>query len=162
VKKWIVTIGGCGLVPFAPGTFGTAGAMLILAAIYAISRPDAATWNLLLIASTAVFSILCVTLGPWGIRHFGAEDPGSFVLDEGAGISLTLLALPAPTLAWTWLAAFIAFRLFDATKPPPIRQLEHLPAGWGILADDLGAAVLANLLCQLVLRWPVVAHAMHL
>ena len=50
------------------------------------------------------------------------------------------------------LATFLAFRLFDVWKPWPCRQLERLPAGWGILADDLGAAVYANVLCQLVLR----------
>jgi len=161
VKKWIVTIGGCGLAPLAPGTFGTAGAMLILAAVYVILRPDPAEWNAILIGSTLLFSVLCVMLGPWGIRYFGKADPGSFVLDEGAGISLTLLALPMPGHAATWILAFLAFRLFDASKPPPVRQLEKLPAGWGILADDLGAAVLANLLCQLLLRWPAFTHIVH-
>jgi len=155
VKKWIVTIGGCGLAPVAPGTFGTAGAMILLAAVYAILRPDPIFWNAILVGFTILFSILCVMLAPWGISHFQSKDPGSFVLDEGAGISLTLLALPMPGHVVTWLVAFVAFRLFDATKPPPVRQLEKLPAGWGILADDLGAAVLANLLCQLILRWLV-------
>jgi phosphatidylglycerophosphatase A len=55
-------------------------------------------------------------------------------------------------LPLTLLLAFAAFRLFDVTKPPPARQLEHLPAGWGILMDDLAAAVYANLLCQIILR----------
>lgn len=155
MKKWIVTIGGCGLAPVAPGTFGTAGAMILLAAVYATLRPDPILWNAILVGFTILFSILCVMLAPWGISYFQSKDPGSFVLDEGAGISLTLLALPMPGHVVTWLVAFVAFRLFDATKPPPVRQLEKLPAGWGILADDLGAAVLANLLCQLILRWLV-------
>ena len=155
LNKWVVTIGGCGLFPAVPGTFGTAGAMILLAAIYLIFRPTPIVWNTILALSTVLYSILCVRLGPWGIRHFGTEDPGSFVLDEGAGISLTMLLLPAPSLAMTWLVAFVAFRIFDMTKPPPVRQLERLPAGWGILADDLGAAVLANLVCQVILRWPI-------
>jgi len=53
------------------------------------------------------------------------------------------------------LAGFLAFRIFDITKPPPARQLERLPAGWGILLDDLAAAVYANLLCQIIFRWAV-------
>jgi len=48
--------------------------------------------------------------------------------------------------------AFAAFRVFDIIKPPPVRELEKLPAGWGILMDDLAAAVYANLLCQIFLR----------
>jgi phosphatidylglycerophosphatase A len=155
LRKLIVTLGGSGLIPIAPGTFGTAAAMLILIGIYAAVRPDAAAWNLILLAGAAVFSVLCVALGPWGIRNFGKKDPGSFVLDEGAGISLTLLALPHASQPLTWLIAFIAFRIFDATKPGPVRMLEKLPAGWGILADDLGAAVLANVICQVILRWVV-------
>ena len=54
---------------------------------------------------------------------------------------------------WAIVAGFAAFRLFDITKPPTARQLEKLPAGWGILADDLAAAVYANLLCQVFLRY---------
>ena len=50
------------------------------------------------------------------------------------------------------VVAFAAFRFFDILKPPPVRQLEKLPAGWGILADDLGAGVYANIVSQLVLR----------
>ena len=79
-----------------------------------------------------------------------------FGLDEAAGICLTLLLLP-PRDGWglffTLAVAFAAFRLFDVTKPPPARALEKLPAGWGILCDDLAAAVYANLLCQILLRF---------
>jgi phosphatidylglycerophosphatase A len=55
-------------------------------------------------------------------------------------------------LLLTLAVAFAAFRLFDVTKPPPARQLEKLPGGWGILLDDLAAAVYANILCQIALR----------
>ena len=87
----------------------------------------------------------------------GRKDPGPVVLDEAAGICLTLLFQPFKHGAWVFVAGFLAFRLFDITKPPPARQLEKLPAGWGILLDDLAAAVYANLLCQLLLRiiWPL-------
>jgi phosphatidylglycerophosphatase A len=92
--------------------------------------------------------------------HFTRKDPGPFVLDEAAGVCLTWLALPGNPDAWSphaWAVVsavfvFLAFRVFDILKPPPARQLEKLPEGWGILADDLMAAVYANLACQLVLR----------
>jgi phosphatidylglycerophosphatase A len=54
---------------------------------------------------------------------------------------------------WVVLIAFVAFRFFDILKPPPCRQLEKLPAGWGILMDDLMAGVYANLASQLVIRF---------
>jgi phosphatidylglycerophosphatase A len=66
---------------------------------------------------------------------------------------LTLLLVPMRRCAWVVLAGFIAFRVFDVTKPPPARQLEKLPEGWGILLDDLAAAVYANLACQVLFRW---------
>ncbi len=107
-------------------------------------------------------SIFCFESGPGalGNRRLG-EDPSRFVLDEAAGICLTILFLPAHA-GWmpngiTLLAAFVAFRVFDITKIPPARQLENLPGGWGILLDDLAAAVYANIVCQVLLRWIISA-----
>lgn len=108
----------------------------------------------MLAGGVVVCSALTVWLGPWAKAHFGKGDPGPFVLDEAAGICVTLLAQPATDghMAWTIAAAFAAFRVFDVLKPPPVRQLEKLPRGWGVLADDLMAGVYANVACQLVLR----------
>ena len=66
-----------------------------------------------------------------------------------------LLAAPLARLFLVIGLGFLAFRLFDVTKPAPARQLENLPAGWGILLDDLAAAVYANVLCQLLLHFPL-------
>lgn len=107
------------------------------------------------VAGLVVWSVVCVWLGEFAVEYFGRKDPGPCVVDEAAGICLTLLfqpMLPGMREGWVLGAAFLAFRLFDITKPPPARQLERLPAGWGILMDDLAAAVYANLLCQLLLR----------
>jgi phosphatidylglycerophosphatase A len=144
-----VTLGGAGLLPLGPGTWGSALTCLI---IWMISRAAPVVWVLL--AGLLIFSALCVALGGWAQTFFERKDPGPVVLDEAAGICLTLLAVPLRhALAWILLLGFVAFRVFDITKPPPARQLERLPEGWGILMDDLAAAVYANLVCQLVYRW---------
>ena len=100
--------------------------------------------------------LLCVGLGRWATEYYGRKDPGSCVLDEGAGICLTALCLPIYPgwrECWALLAVFVAFRLFDITKLPPAKRLERLPHGWGILMDDLAAAVYANVVCQAVVRF---------
>ena len=73
-------------------------------------------------------------------REIGRKDPGLVVVDEVVGQWITLAG--AMTLNWkAWLAAFIPFRLFDIWKPPPVRQLERLPGGIGIVADDAMAGI---------------------
>jgi phosphatidylglycerophosphatase A len=157
VKKWIVTLGGAGLVGAMPGTMGSlVAAGFLWGTFAAIPSGHAVFWPTLLIAFLLLFSGLCVGLGPFAIAYFARKDPGPMVLDEAAGICLTLFLQPiAPGLASfkTFAVAFAAFRFFDIIKPPPARQLECLPQGWGILLDDLAAAVYANLLCQLILRF---------
>jgi phosphatidylglycerophosphatase A len=84
-------------------------------------------------------------------RSIGEKDPGIVVVDEVAGQWLTLAA--APVMNWqSCLAAFVLFRLFDIWKPPPVRQLERLPEGTGIVADDLMAGVYGALVLLLA-RW---------
>jgi phosphatidylglycerophosphatase A len=114
--------------------------------------------NAVALVGLILFCGLNLWLGRWSIVHFGDKDPSRFVLDEAAGICLTMLFLPASAgrmLAIKLLAVFLTFRVFDITKPPPARQLESLPSAWGILMDDLAAAVYANLACQIILRWLV-------
>jgi phosphatidylglycerophosphatase A len=153
MKRWIVTLGGVGYLP-ASGTFASLLTCLVLWPILACVGP--AAQNVVALVGLGFFCVLSIALAPWAIREFGDKDPGKFVLDEAAGICLSILFLPARTGWGTGInlaAAFLAFRIFDITKPPPARQLERLPAGWGILLDDLAAAVYANLVCQVLLRW---------
>ena len=80
-------------------------------------------------------------------RESGAEDPGFVVIDEVAGQMIALIGAP---LAWKYLlAGFILFRSFDIVKPFPLRRLEKLPGGTGIMMDDVGAGLYALVLLQL-------------
>ncbi len=77
-------------------------------------------------------------------EHFHRQDPGEVVVDEVAGVMVTLLLAPAGGFGWMFFA-FLLFRAFDIVKPFPIRHFERLPGGIGIMADDLMAGVYANL-----------------
>jgi phosphatidylglycerophosphatase A len=104
------------------------------------------------------WAIFCVAVTLIGIpasaivaRESGVEDPGHVVIDEVAGQSIAL----AYAAAFNWkyaLAGFILFRAFDIIKPPPVRQLERLREGWGIMMDDVAAGVLALLLLRIGAR----------
>ena len=158
--RWIVTFGGAGLSPVAPGTAGSIAATFVLLLAYqpiyhANPSQAALGFAVLLLAGLALSGALCVALGRWTADHFGRKDPGACVLDEAAGICLTALFCPIYP-AWhearALLVALVCFRIFDVLKPPPARRLERLPEGWGILMDDLMAGLYANLASQLVLR----------
>ena len=146
----LITFFYTGFFPVAPGTAGSLAASALLCALLALAAPTHAQWQLELLAGLIFACVFSVALGKWAVRHFHRKDPQVFVLDEVAGICLTNLFLPVAN--WKTIAiAFVAFRIFDVTKPPPCRQLEKLPAGWGILFDDLGAGVYANILCRIVI-----------
>jgi phosphatidylglycerophosphatase A len=84
-------------------------------------------------------------------RAYAQKDPQFVVIDEVAGQLVALVAVP---LAWkTFLAGFILFRIFDMWKPFPIRRLERLPEGTGIVVDDLGAGVYAFVVMHLLLHF---------
>ena len=101
----------------------------------------------------AAVAVILLPVGIWAgnraLEDFGAKDPKQFVLDEAGGQMIACLgALPMLQASWNlWIniaAAFVLFRLLDIIKPPPIRQAERLPGGWGIMADDLIAAIIAG------------------
>jgi phosphatidylglycerophosphatase A len=151
IRKLLVTFFGAGLSPIAPGTAGSLAACLILLGLLQL-QPSHWTWQAILLAGLILASMGTVAFGGWAIVHFKRPDPQPVVLDEVAGICLTALLQPTDHPVWMIVAVFLAFRLFDVIKPWPVRLLELLPGGWGILLDDLGAAVLANGLCQILLR----------
>jgi phosphatidylglycerophosphatase A len=159
VRVWVVTLGGAGLAPRAPGTAGSVVTAGLVLAAYALigggSRPEPSTWMAVLLAGVAVFGLISLGLGAWACRHFGRADPPQFVLDEAAGVCLSMIFVPTLD-PWRQAAvialALAAFRFFDILKPPPVRQLEKLSGAWGILLDDLAAGVYANVVTQMVVR----------
>ncbi len=132
---------GCGYCPFGPGTVGSLAAVLIAAALHFWMGAGRLTLGCLIIALT-VPGILASTRTA---RLVGKTDPGLVVVDEVLGQWVTLLG--AASLNWkALLAGFLLFRVFDIWKPWPVRTLERLPEGTGIMADDLAAGVYGALI----------------
>jgi phosphatidylglycerophosphatase A len=157
LKVALATCFGLGYSRYFPGTCGA----LVGVAIYlplAYLLPDEPAQSLALFAALVLWSIITVALGGWAEQFFGRKDCGSFVSDEVAGFLLTVLlwrihAHPFITVLW----AFPVTRIIDMVKVPPARQLEKLPKGWGVLADDLWgslyAAGLLHVLVWLIPAW---------
>jgi phosphatidylglycerophosphatase A len=140
IAMLLATWFGCGLSPHAPGTVGSLAAVLIGIVLHLYAGFSAGDFLLLavLVLPAAVWSAGVTS------RALKVEDPQTVVIDEVLGQWVALAGARALTPA-AWLAAFALFRLFDIWKPWPVRQLESLPAGWGINADDLMAGVYAAL-----------------
>jgi len=156
-----VTVLGSGYLRPAPATWGSVVAVLIFAGLWwagAGLLRNRAVVEIVVAVGVLAASALSVRWGPWAIERFGGSDPRNFVLDEFAGQWLALLALPvactasASAVAYVLAGQFLLFRVFDIVKPPPAYDLQKLPAGWGILLDDLFAGAYANIVGQLVWR----------
>jgi phosphatidylglycerophosphatase A len=127
---------GCGYSPAAPGTAGSAAGILIAWLLISCAGLS----PLWLIPLTAVMTPVAIWAAGATARDLGREDPGLVVIDEVLGQWLTAAAILHPT--WqSYVLAFALFRIFDITKPWPIRKLERLHGGLGIVADDLLAGV---------------------
>lgn len=139
---WLAAGGGVGFIPWAPGTFGTLLGLPLAWGIALLPTP----WR---VAATLTVIALGVPICSAAARRLGRKDPGQVVWDEIAAMplvfGLTSFDRPLGPMAAVLAIGFALFRLFDITKPPPARWLERLPGGWGIMADDLAAAVYAGL-----------------
>ncbi len=144
---WLIaTFFGAGNLRPGPGTYGSVAAVLLWYAAAHLLHPSPAA----LAIGTALAAIAATAIGiPAATivaRESGREDPGHVVIDEVAGQLIALIALPPD---WRHaVLALLLFRLFDILKPPPIRQLERLPKGTGIMLDDVAAGLLALLVAQ--------------
>ena len=147
----IATFFGAGYLKPGPGTWASAAAVLLWAGAAWSLRLSAHGLLLALaigIALALVFGIPAATIAE---RESGRHDPGFVVIDEVAGQWIALLASPAD---WRHgLIALVLFRLFDIVKPFPVRRLERLPAGWGIVFDDVAAGLYALLVASILRIW---------
>lgn len=146
--SWLIaTFFGIGHLQPGSGTWASAVTVLVW---WAVARAMAPAWLLpaalvLAVAITLIGIPPCTTVA----RESGRKDPGFVVIDEVAGQMIALIAVP---LDWKYLlASFILFRSFDIVKPFPLRRLEQLPEGTGIMMDDVGAGLYAL----------VLVHALH-
>lgn len=129
---------GCGLAPVAPGTVGSAVALLLGAGLMQASP----------YALPAAALLACI-IGVWAIAAAdGAADPGWIVIDEFAGQWIAMLALPRVSVIGL-ASAFALFRLFDITKPGPVGWADRRKDAWGVMADDVIAGILAAILIWL-------------
>jgi phosphatidylglycerophosphatase A len=132
---------GLGLIPVAQGTFGTLAAIPLAIALSHLG-PMAGAYVLFF------FTLLAVWVSAKSAGALEKQDPGEVVIDEVAGLLLTLFLLPATT--FNLCLGFILFRLFDILKPYPIRRLEKIGGGAGIVLDDLLAGVYGNVCLRLI------------
>jgi len=144
LSKLICTGMGLGLIPLAPGTFGSLGGL----AIGFIIKQYADQPNLYLVLLIVLFMLAGVYCSNKIIPEWGL-DPSRIVIDEIVGMWISMLFLPNNIIVL--LAAFVLFRLFDIYKPLFIRKFEAFPLGWGIMLDDVVAGCVANVVLQLVL-----------
>lgn len=144
----VATFFGAGRLSPGPGTWGSAAAALIW---FALARWIPAAWQTGVLAGMAAIAVaLGIPAATRVARVSGVKDPQFVVIDEVAGQWITLLFAP---VAWkTVVAGFILFRGFDIVKPPPVRQLERLPEGTGIVVDDVAAGIYALAVLQLLIR----------
>ena len=145
----IATAFGAGYSPIAPGTAGSAVTLVILWLV-PFSR-----------LGLVIFFVVVTLAGTWAAHvaeaAIGRKDPGAIVIDEVAGMTLSVLVLPLPFTTPVLLVGFVLFRIFDVVKPFPAGRSQALGGGVGVMIDDIIAGLYA-LIVLLALRaltgWP--------
>ena len=146
--KWIeffATMGYTGKSPFAPGTIGT---LLSIPIWWALTLLGPLGY----IVSTLLFCILAIFISQHHETHLGRHDSSEIVIDEVAGLLVTMALLP---VTWkTAILGFLLFRILDIVKPFPISLLDKkVQGGFGVVIDDLAAGLLANMILQFLYQW---------
>ena len=145
----VATFGGIGRLKPGPGTWASVATVILWALASWRTPLEARTWST--IAAAVAVTLLGVPAATRVVRASGLKDPQFVVIDEVAGQLVALIAVP---LEWkTFLTGLILFRIFDILKPPPVRRLERLPEGFGIVVDDLGAGLYALIVMHLLLHF---------
>lgn len=148
LNSFIATSGGIGYLPLAPGTWA-AGALAILWFFVCQKFPDTIIWQVL-------FACLLFIGGVYFSGKLISDkekDPSFVVIDEVAGMAVTLLFIP---LAWqNFVVGFILFRFFDILKPLGIKKMEKMRKGWGIMLDDILAGIYSNIALHLLIFYKI-------
>lgn len=145
----VATFFGIGRMRPGPGTWGSAATVILWWLMAPWIAPASRPWAAIGLALAAILT--GIPAATRVARASGRKDPQFVVIDEVAGQLITLIAVP---LAWqSMLLGFILFRGFDIAKPPPVRQLERLPEGVGIVVDDVAAGLYGLLVMQIVLHF---------
>ena len=131
-----------GNIPVAPGTFGSLLGLPLCFSLTGISASSAVLWTLL-------FILFAVWIADAAEKILKQNDPGCIVIDEIAGMMVAFVGLPFNPI--TVVIGFIIFRILDILKPFPIRDLDkRIPGGLGVVADDVAAGILTNLLLRVI------------
>lgn len=155
---------GVGLIPVAPGTWGSGVGVFVYLGVGRLAEslsvggarfaPGGAAFQTVLTSVLLVVVVAVCLVGTWAATRseklLGKKDPGAVVVDEVAGQLITFLFVPWGAGAWTVAAGFVLFRVFDIWKPYPVRRLEGLPKGLGIMADDVLAGAYAAVVMSLL------------
>jgi phosphatidylglycerophosphatase A len=140
---FIATCGYIGYAPVAPGTFGSAAGLLVF---YLVRSTGSTVVEL---ATIVLLFLVGIWSGTEAEHYFGGTDPGPVVLDEVFGMLITLALLPVNIVGA--IVGFLVFRVLDVFKPWPSAQLEHLPGGLGVMADDGMAAIYGNIVMRVLI-----------
>ena len=149
----VATFFGAGKLRPGPGTWGSLATVMLW---WLLSRAIPPDRQALAAVGLAILTILIgIPAATRVARASGLKDPQFVVIDEVAGQLITLIAIP---VSWkSLLLGFILFRGFDIVKPPPVRQLERLPDGIGIVVDDMGAGLYALVIMQILRHFGIFA-----
>ncbi len=154
MKRLLTSCFGLGFMPIASGTWGSLPPVVLFMVLSYLDL--SVIWiSAVMLGVALAASVVCVKFTPAVIESTGKKDPGEIVADEVAGQCLTFVGLAVSATGSICIAAvlgFLLFRFFDITKLGPIKKLEQLPAGWGVLCDDLLAGVFAAIILQAVVR----------
>jgi phosphatidylglycerophosphatase A len=140
ISKIIATVFFIGHIPFAPGTFGTLAGMLF---IWIVKPPF--LWQFAILITALIIGVITSGIAE---KAFGEKDSRHIVIDEFAGYLCSIIFLPLTPA--DMVAAFFLFRFFDILKPPPIRMLERIGGGAGVMLDDVAAGIFTNVILQVV------------
>jgi phosphatidylglycerophosphatase A len=145
----IATFFGVGRLKPGPGSWGSVATVILWALASWFIQPDYRVWAT--VTAAVGVTLIGIPAATRVVRATGIKDPQFVVIDEVAGQLIALIGVP---LSWkTFLAGLVLFRVFDILKPPPVRQLEKLPEGTGIVVDDLGAGLYALGIMHLLLHF---------